>query len=146
MYRRKILHISVLAIASYPHTTRKIKVCSVPRVARITYIPSSIPFMISNAVLNVLSFHFIIFVCAFSQGWHKEFSDGRLTLPTKGVTYSFQGTIVAKNLQKHSFSLSEGGQACLEGGYSPLALLWRHPCSQLLFIYFLHRFEPITIS
>ena len=46
-----------------------------------------------------------------------------LTLPTRGLKYGFQGTLNAKNLQKNRFSSSEGGLACSDGGYSPLAPL-----------------------
>ena len=57
----------------------------------------------------------------------QEFSDEGLTLPTRGLKYGFQGTINAKNLQQNRVSLSDGGLACSDGGYSPLALPWRHP-------------------
>ena len=43
------------------------------------------------------------------QGWRQEFSDGGLTLPTRGLEYSFQGTINAINLRKSHFSPSDGG-------------------------------------
>ena len=42
------------------------------------------------------------------QGWHQEFSDGGLTLLTRGLKYGFQGTINAKDLQKNCFSPSNG--------------------------------------
>ena len=61
------------------------------------------------------------------QGWRQEFSDGGLTLPTRGLKHGFQGTINAKNLRKNRLSLSDGRLACSDGGYSPLALPWRHP-------------------
>ena len=62
------------------------------------------------------------------QGWRQDFSDGGLTLPTRGLKYGFQGTINAKNLRKNCVSPSDGGLACSDGGYSPQALPWRHPC------------------
>ena len=62
-----------------------------------------------------------------NQGWRQEFSDGGLTLPTRGQKYGFQDTINAKNLRKNCASPSDGGLACADGGYSPLALPWRHP-------------------
>ena len=56
----------------------------------------------------------------FKQGWRQEFSDGGLTLLTRGLKYGFQGTIDAKNLRKYRFSPSDGGLACPDGGYCPL--------------------------
>ena len=44
-----------------------------------------------------------------NQGWRQEFSDGGLTLPTRGLKYGFQGTINAKNLRKNCASPSDGG-------------------------------------
>ena len=43
------------------------------------------------------------------QGWCQEFSDGQLTLPTRGLKYGFQGTINAKNLRQMIFYLPRGG-------------------------------------
>ena len=43
------------------------------------------------------------------------FFDG-LNLPMRGLKYSFQGTISAKNLLENSFHLSTRGLACLDGG------------------------------
>ena len=51
-----------------------------------------------------------------SQGWRQEFSDGGLIRPTRGLKYSFQGTINAKNLRKNCFPPSDGGLACSDGG------------------------------
>ena len=50
------------------------------------------------------------------QGWRQEFSDGELTLPTRGLKYGFQATINAKNLRKNRFSPFDGGLACSDGG------------------------------
>ena len=63
-----------------------------------------------------------------TRGGAKSFPTGGLTLPTRGLKYGFQGTINAKNLRKNRFSPSHGGLACSNGGYSPLALPWLHPC------------------
>ena len=49
-------------------------------------------------------------------GWRQEFSDGGLTLPTRGLKYGFQGTINTKNLRKNPLSPSDEGQACSDGG------------------------------
>ena len=50
------------------------------------------------------------------QRWRQEFSDGGLTLPTRGLKYGFHGTINAKNLGKNCFSHSDGLLACSDGG------------------------------
>ena len=50
------------------------------------------------------------------SGWRQEFSDGGLTLSTRGLKYGFQGTINAKNLQKNRFSPSDGGLPCSDKG------------------------------
>ena len=56
-------------------------------------------------------------VCStLCQGWRQEFSDGGLTLLTRGLKYGFQGTKNAKNLRKNRCSLSDGGLACSDGG------------------------------
>ena len=47
-------------------------------------------------------------MCDVKQGWRQEFSDEGLILPTRGLKYSFQGTINAKNLRKNRFSPSDG--------------------------------------
>ena len=58
----------------------------------------------------------VIFVADSSkQGWGQEFSDGGLTLPTRGLKYGFQGTINTKNLRQNRFSPSDGGLACSDG-------------------------------
>ena len=44
-----------------------------------------------------------------NQGWRQEFSDGGLTLQTKGLKYGFQGAINAKNLRKIAFHFLTGG-------------------------------------
>ena len=62
----------------------------------------------SNALGSLLS------IC--KQGWRQEFSDGGLTLPTRGLICGFQGTTNAKNLRKNRFSPSDGGLACSNGG------------------------------
>ena len=49
-------------------------------------------------------------------GWRQEFSDGGLTLPTRGLKWGFRGTIDAKNLRKNRFSPSNGGLACSDEG------------------------------
>ena len=36
------------------------------------------------------------------QGWHQEFSDGGLTLPTRGPKYRFWSTFYAKNLRQNT--------------------------------------------
>ena len=67
--------------------------------------------------------------CPVVQGWRQEFSDGGLTLPMSGLKYGFQGAINAKNLRQNRFSPSQGGsQQAPAGGYSTLALPWRHTC------------------
>ena len=53
-----------------------------------------------------------------------------LTLPTRGLKYGFQGTINVKNLRRSRFSPFDGGLACSNGGYSPLALPGCHSCSK----------------
>ena len=58
-------------------------------------------------VLVVLSSTYLLH-CQI-QGWRQEFSDGGLTLPTRGLEYGFQGTINAKNLRKNRFLPSGGG-------------------------------------
>ena len=45
-------------------------------------------------------------VLYLKQGCRQEFSDGGLTLPTRGLKYDFQVTINAKNLRNNRFSLS----------------------------------------
>ena len=50
------------------------------------------------------------------QGWRQEFSDGGLTLPTRGLKYGFYGTINAKNLRKNHVLPFDGGLACSDGG------------------------------
>jgi len=47
---------------------------------------------------------------------------GEMTLPTRGLNYSVQGTVITKNFRKKNFPPSDGG-------YSPIALPWRHPAS-----------------
>ena len=42
------------------------------------------------------------------QGRRQEFSDGGLTLPTRGLKYGFQGNIDAKNLRKIAIHLPTG--------------------------------------
>ena len=42
-----------------------------------------------------------------------------LTLPTRGLKYGFQGTIIAKNLRKNCFSPYDGGYYVPTGGHSP---------------------------
>ena len=54
-----------------------------------------------------------------NQGWRQEFSDGGLTLPTRGLKCGFQGTINDKSLRKNRFSPSDGGLACSDGGLRP---------------------------
>ena len=49
----------------------------------------------------------------------------------KGLEYGFQATINAKNLRKSGFLPSDRGLVCSGGGYSSLALPWRHPCEDL---------------
>ena len=39
------------------------------------------------------------------KGWRQEFSDGGLTLPTRGLKYWFWGTFTTKNLRKIVFHL-----------------------------------------
>ena len=34
------------------------------------------------------------------QGWNQDFSDERLTLPTRGLKYSFRGDIYAQSPRK----------------------------------------------
>ena len=53
---------------------------------------------------------------SYTQGWRQEFSDGELTLPTRGLKYGFQGTINAKNLRKNRVSPSDGGLAGSDRG------------------------------
>ena len=53
--------------------------------------------------------HFPLFCVYYRDGWRQEFSEGALTLPTRGLKYGFQGTINAKNLRKNHFSPSTGG-------------------------------------
>ena len=45
-----------------------------------------------------------------------NFRQGGLTLPTRGLTYGFQGTINAQNLRKIVFHLFTGELACADGG------------------------------
>ena len=61
----------------------------------------------------------LILSCRERQGWRQEFSDGGLTLPTRGLKCGFQGTINAKNLRKNRFSPSDGGLACSDGRIEP---------------------------
>ena len=57
----------------------------------------------------------------WSQGWHKEFSDGGLTLLTmRGLKCGFQSTKNAKSLRKIAVHLLIGGWHAPTGGYSPL--------------------------
>ena len=44
-----------------------------------------------------------------TQGWRQEFFDGGPTLPTRGLKYGFQGTVIVKNLRKNRFHLPTGG-------------------------------------
>ena len=50
------------------------------------------------------------------QGWLQEFSDGGLTLPTKGLKCGFTSNI---NSTKNRFSPSDGGLTCSDGGLWP---------------------------
>ena len=45
-------------------------------------------------------------ICA--RGGARNFSDGGLTLPTRGLKYGFQGTINAKKFGKNRFHLPTG--------------------------------------
>ena len=54
------------------------------------------------------------------QGWRQEFPDGGLTLPTRGLEYSFQGTINAINFRKKSFFTFLRGASVLRRGASVL--------------------------
>ena len=49
--------------------------------------------------------HVICIPYIINQGWRQEFSDGGLTLLTRGLKYDFQGTINAKILRKNRFDL-----------------------------------------
>ena len=51
----------------------------------------------------------MIYKTTVDQGWRQEFSDGGLTLPTRGLKYGFQVTIDANHLRKNRFSPSDGG-------------------------------------
>ena len=62
------------------------------------------------------------------RGGARNFPTGELAIPTRGLKYDFQGTINAKNLRKKSLFTFRRGLACSDGGYSPLALPWRHLC------------------
>ena len=54
------------------------------------------------------------------QWWRQEFSDGGLTLPTRGIKYNLQGAINAKNVRKNRVSPSDGGLGCSnEGAIAP---------------------------
>ena len=53
------------------------------------------------------------------QGWRQEFSDGGLTLPTRGLRYDFQGTVNAKNLRKNRVSPSDGASMLRRGAIAP---------------------------
>ena len=53
---------------------------------------------------------FTVYAALCIQGWRQEFSDGGLTLPTRGLKYSFQGTIkIPKISEKIAFHLPTGG-------------------------------------
>ena len=67
------------------------------------------------------------------QGWCQEFSDGGLTISTRGLKYCFQGTINTQNLRCNSFPPADGRLACSDGGYGPLALPLRHPWMETSF-------------
>ena len=47
--------------------------------------------------------------CDTGRGGARNFQTGGLTLPTRGLKYSFQGIVNAKNLRQDSFSPSDGG-------------------------------------
>ena len=51
-----------------------------------------------------------------SNGGARNFPTGRLTLPTRGLIYGFQGIVNAKNLRHNSSSPSDGGLACFDRG------------------------------
>ena len=50
------------------------------------------------------------------RGGTRTFPTGGLTLPTRELKCDFQCTINAKNLRKNSFSPTDGGLACSDGG------------------------------
>ena len=55
-----------------------------------------------------------------NQGWRQEFSDGGLTLQTRGLKYGFQGTINAKILRKKSlFTFRRGASMLRRGAIAP---------------------------
>ena len=61
------------------------------------------------------------------QGWRQEFSDRGLTLTTRGLKYGFLGNYKCQKSPEKSHFTFLRGVACSDGGYSSLALPWRHP-------------------
>ena len=88
----------------------------------------SITFVNRLEVIEPFLVQFALMLDDCMQGWRQEFSDGGLTLPTRGLKYGFQVTMTAKNLRQNRFSPSDGEVSILRrGDYNPLALPWRHP-------------------
>ena len=79
----------------------------------------TIDFVEFAAMINVAHLTTMILIVIY-MGGARNFPKGRLTLPTWGLKYGFQGTMNAKISEKMCFQLPTRG-------YSPLVLPWRHP-------------------
>ena len=68
----------------------------------------------------------------WSQGWHKEFSDGGLTLlTTRGLKCGFQGTKNAKSPKKLLFTFRWGASMLQQGAIAPSSPLLAPPLTGL---------------
>ena len=73
------------------------------------------------------TFDSVFHTLASNQGWRQEFSDGGADSSDEGAKIWFSWYYKCQVSEK--FHLPTGRLACSDGGYSPLALPWRHLCS-----------------